>query len=100
MTTDKIPYTHWSYFPDEASARRCAQELADYVIRVHQPEEGAEWLLLAGRDVEVGRLVERHEEVEAIVERHGGQYDGGGVEYLDGQPVVDSALAQPGNDPN
>jgi hypothetical protein len=73
-----ISYTHWAYFPDEASARRCAkQDLGDYVIRIRKCVEGADWLLLAGRDVEIDHMVERHNEVQAIVERHGGFYDGG-----------------------
>ncbi|MFF3547081.1 ribonuclease E inhibitor RraB [Streptomyces platensis] len=93
MTTGVIPYTHWSYFPDEASAQRCAEELADYVTRIRESaaDDGA-WLLLAGRDVEIERLVERHDEVEAIVTRHGGDYDGGETTYLAGEPVADPML--------
>ncbi|WP_329376103.1 ribonuclease E inhibitor RraB [Streptomyces sp. NBC_01483] len=90
--SDVIPYTHWAYFPDEASARGCAEELADYVTRVRKAAEGSEWLLLAGRDVAIDDLVERHGEVEAIVTRHGGHYDGGEATYLDGEPVVDPML--------
>jgi hypothetical protein len=90
---DTIPYTHWAYFPDEASVRACAKELADYVTRVREPaDDDSEWLLLAGRDVEVDRLVERHGEVEAIVVRHGGTYDYGEATYLDGEPTVDPML--------
>lgn len=89
----KIPYTHWAYFPDKASAERCARDLADYVTRVREPLAGSsEWLLLAGRDVEIGHMVERHEEVEAIVERHGGMYDGGESTWLEGTPVADPML--------
>lgn len=93
MTTGMIPYTHWAYFPDEASARRCSEDLADYVTRVMKSvDANLGWLLLAGRDVEVDRLVERHGEVEAIVTRHGGDYDGGEATYLEGQPVADPML--------
>jgi hypothetical protein len=94
MSTDKIPYTHWAYFPDEASARRCANDLQDYVIRIRRSVEGADWLLLAGRDVEIGGMVERHQEVEAIVERHGGLYDGGESTWDPslGKAVVDPLL--------
>ncbi|MEU5742040.1 ribonuclease E inhibitor RraB [Streptomyces tendae] len=93
MTDRMIPYTHWAYFPDEASARACTSDLADYVTRV-QPSaaDDGQWLLLAGRDVPIGRMVERHEEVEAIVIRHGGDYDGGESTWLDGEPVADPML--------
>ncbi|MEV5940294.1 ribonuclease E inhibitor RraB [Streptomyces sp. NPDC051994] len=92
-----IPYTHWAYFPDEASARNCAKDLADYVTRIEQVEDPsqavASWLLLAGRDVEINRLVERHDEVEEIVIHHGGEYDGGEATYNSaGEPVVDPVL--------
>lgn len=92
---DMIPYTHWAYFPDETGAQRCAKELADYVIRIRPPwEEVPEWLLLAGRDVEIDGLVERHNEVQAIVERHGGLYDFGESTHdaASGQAVVDPML--------
>ena len=93
MTERMIPYTHWAYFPDEANTRACASDLADYVTRV-QPSAGGgtQWLLLAGRDVPVNRMVERHEEVEAIVVRHGGVYDGGESSWLNGQPIADPML--------
>lgn len=92
---DMIPYTHWAYFPDEASARRCTEDLADYVTSVRESMSSDDWLLLlAGRDVEVGRTVERHEEVAAIVERHGGVYDGGEVTFsaATGNAVADPLL--------
>lgn len=94
--TNIIPYTHWAYFPGEDSALRCANDLADYVIRIKKAVEGAplEWLLLAGRDVEIGHLVARHDEVAEIVTRHGGQYDGGEATYMGGQPVVDPMLTE------
>ena len=89
----KIPYTHWSYFPDEVSAQRCSRELSDYVTRIREPlDEDAKWLLLAGRDVAIDDMVERHAEVQAIVERHGGQYDGGESTWLNGEPVADPVL--------
>jgi len=91
-----IPYTHWSYFPDEVTARRCAQDLADYITRVREPLPGStDWLLLAGRDVSIDHLIARHREVAAIVERHGGRYDGGEAAYLGtGQPVADPMLIE------
>lgn len=92
MSSNIIPYTHWAYFPDEASARHCAAELADYVTRIRQSHADSQWLLLAGRDVEVDGLVERHGEVAAVVERHGGLYDGGESTWLEGEPVVDPML--------
>jgi hypothetical protein len=94
-----IPYTHWSYFPDQASAQSCADELADYVTRIRETED-SKWLLLAGRDVKASGLIERHAEVEAIVVRHGGDYDGGEATYREGRPVVDPVLTdEPGPHP-
>ena len=89
-----IPYTHWAYFPDEASARHCAEELADYVIRIQEAVDEAPsgWLLLAGRDVEIDLLSQRHEEVAAIVTRHGGMYDGGEATY---NAAAGNAVADP-----
>lgn len=94
-----LPYTHWAYFPDEASARRCAAALPDHVTRVREAEsDPGRWLLLAGRDVQIDRLIERHAEVEAIVERHGGEYDGGEATYGSGVgPVVDPMLTGSGD---
>ncbi|MGF0320695.1 helicase-related protein [Nocardia fluminea] len=99
MPNDVVPYTHWSLFDDESSARACAAELGtDYrtVVRRSQVEDDA-WLLLAGRDVESGRMSARHDEVAEIVARHGGDYDGGEVSYLDTgdglNPTPDPALA-------
>lgn len=97
-----IPYTHWAYFPDETSARRCAEDLADYVTRVNEPIEGVpEWLLLAGRDVAIDDLEQRHEEVAAIVVRHGGTYDGGEVTYnrTTGVAVADPMLVRDADKP-
>lgn len=100
--SNTIPYTHWAYFPDEASAQRCAKDLADYVIRIQEAVDGAplERLLLAGRDVPIDQLVERHKEVAAIVTRHGGQYDGGEATYniATGSAVADPMLIGDGDD--
>ena len=128
MSNSMIPYTHWAYFPDEATARACAEDLQDYVTRIKQvesstadtglcsygevPSTGAgcvklaghtddhdvrpgttnEWLLLAGRDVHIDGMIERHNEVQAIVERHGGLYD-----Y--GESTWDTSLGQAVADP-
>lgn len=91
--TSNIPYTHWAYFPNEASARRCADaDLADYVIRIKKAIHDSQWVLLAGRDVAVDDLEKRHDEVKEIVERHGGQYDYGEATYVDGEAVADPLL--------
>ena len=127
-----IPYTHWAYFPDEATARACSEDLADYVIRIKQVEPSSmdtglcsygqddstgagcvklaghtgdhdvspgttnEWLLLAGRDVgpEDNALIKRHQEVQVIVERHGGLYDYGEftLNAATGEAVADPVL--------
>lgn len=112
MSDNILPYTHWAYFPSEESARTCAEDLPDYVTKVDHPlrerdleyaEEnpgtGTEWLLRAGRDVPVGGLLQRHDEVEAIVTKHGGIYDGGEATYLATEEgltsVPDPALDNP-----
>jgi hypothetical protein len=89
-----IPYTHWAYFPDEAGAQRCSEDLKDYVIRIQKAFEGPEWLLLAGRDVAIDDLIERHDQVRAIVERHGGLYDFGESTHdaSTGEAVADPML--------
>lgn len=92
MTNGIIPYTHWAYFPDKASAQRCAAELADYVVRIRKSHDDSQWLLLAGRDVAIDDMVKRHGEVEAIVTGHGGVYDYGESTWLEGEPVVDPML--------
>src|SRR5919201_123800 len=48
------------------------------------------WLVRAAREVAVDDLIQRHELVEATVERHGGFYDGGETSLLDprtGDPI-------------
>lgn len=97
LGTGTIPYTHWAYFPDEASAERCREDLGDYVTRIQLSVEEPEWLLLAGRDVEIEGLVERHAEVRGIVARHGGYYDGGECTYRAGTPVADPLLVEAGD---
>jgi hypothetical protein len=94
MTDGIIPYTHWAYFTDEASAKACTKDLGDYVTRLRPVPDEQEWLLLAGRDVDVDGLIERHDEVQAIVERHGGLYDFGESTYDvgTGEAVVDPML--------
>jgi hypothetical protein len=89
-----ISYTHWAYFPDRTSAEGCAKDLADYVTRLDEPDPAVarKWRLLAARDVEVTGLDERHREVEAIVTRHGGEYDGGEATYQSGRPVADPMI--------
>ncbi|MBD3004715.1 hypothetical protein [Streptomyces sp. 5-10] len=96
--SDIIPYTHWAYFPDRGSAQVCVSDLQDYVTRIDPPIEGSpQWLLRAGRDVSIDGLLNRHDEVEAIVSRYGGRYDGGEAAHLsvdDGlQPIADPALS-------
>lgn len=94
MTGRMIPYTHWAYFRDETSAKACAAELGDYVTRIKYVPDEQEWLLLAGRDVDVDGLIERHDEVQEIVERHGGLYDFGESTYDvgTGEAVADPML--------
>jgi hypothetical protein len=94
VTVRMIPYTHWAYFPDEVSAKACAKDLGDYVTRLRYIPDEQEWLLLAGRDVAIDDLPERHDAVQAIVERHGGLYDFGESTHdaSTGEAVVDPML--------
>jgi hypothetical protein len=89
---EKIPYTHWAYFSDEASARACAADLPDYITRVNEVAGEHRWLLLAGHDIEVADLPQWHVALEEIVERHGGEYDGGEATFDHGVPVADPML--------
>ncbi|MEV5749862.1 ribonuclease E inhibitor RraB [Actinoallomurus sp. NPDC052308] len=88
-----ISYTHWAYFRDREAAEACRRDLADYVVRIRRSAaDERQWLLLAGRDVEVDRLPERHTEVEEIVLRHGGEYDGGETAY---SPTTGGSVPDP-----
>lgn len=95
------PYTHWMFFPDEASARACAAALPEYRTVVEDPgQPGVEWLLRAEREVPAGGLQARHAEVEAIVVKHGGTYDGGETTFrTTGEPITDPFLGEPGPSP-
>ena len=77
--TNKVPYTHWSYFDERAAAEACAVELDqrfDCLTVVDRDAAGEdEWLLRAARTVTIG--VPWHDEIAEVVERYGGRYDGG-----------------------
>ena len=60
--------THYVYFGDEASARRAASEVEG---EVDEAADGNGWVLKARGHVE--------DEVVAVAERHGGEYDGSEV---------------------
>jgi regulator of ribonuclease activity B len=81
--TDAVPYPHWAYFSDRRSADGCAAELAakfDCRVVVDSFESdsgGTEWLLRAARSMPAEELDGCHKEMQAIVERHGGFFDGG-----------------------
>ena len=81
-----IPYTHWAYFPDLASANTCAVDLNELgcLVRV-DPSQGepSEWVLHASRDIAIPELPARHAEAQAVVERHRGVYDGGESGWMD-----------------
>lgn len=78
---ETIPYTHWAYFTDEAAATACGDELAQRFDALAVVDRSAadsdKWLLRASRPVVRDRLAEAHGEVAALVEAHGGEYDGG-----------------------
>jgi len=84
--TDKLPYTHWAYFTDRSAAEACARELDDRfdcliaVDPAYQAPEYVdlgEWLLRAARTVSLDWPGGWHDEIAEVVERHGGNYDGG-----------------------
>ncbi|HKS45535.1 MAG TPA: hypothetical protein VJT49_10555 [Amycolatopsis sp.] len=82
-----IPYTHWAYFTDEAAAKACGAELSerfDCLIDVELGErvDDKPYLLLAARPVGIGELPERHDEVQIVVQKHGGSYDFGESGWL------------------
>ena len=70
-------YTHWCLFDDEESAKATVADLPGFATRLLWSDAYDRWLLLAYGEGPVTELVERHEDVKAIVERHGGVYDGG-----------------------
>jgi hypothetical protein len=84
-----IPYTHWAYFDSPEQASSCGSELATKeflvdVTSVDSDADGADrWLLRAAKPVPIGHMVARRDQVEAVVERHGGIYDGGESGWLD-----------------
>lgn len=87
--TDTMPYTHWAYFPEQAPAEACGKELTERFNCLSAVDESASttpetplWLLRASRTVTISHLVEAHGEVEAVVESHGGTYDGGESGWL------------------
>lgn len=88
------PYTHWAFFEDELSAQQCAAELSDYRTRINPPNPDCDdYALAAEREVEMDNLPQRHREVEAIVIRHGGEYDGGSMAFgHEGTPIPDPAF--------
>jgi hypothetical protein len=83
------PYTHWALFTSKPKAQECEAELArnGYTVRVDAVEDVIQqkladtdeerWLLRASKPVTLNDLIDRHSEVQMIVERHGGRYDGG-----------------------
>lgn len=90
QSDDLIPYTHWAYFSTRESAQACADELMrnEFLAAVDRaatvtPTRGTEWLMRAAKAVPLDDLIARHDTVEAIVNSHGGSYDGGESGWLD-----------------
>lgn len=101
---DPIPYTHWSYFRDRDAAETCGNELdlrfeclIDIREAVGAGEDGPEpWLLLAGRTVDVDGVSDWYSDVQAVVERHGGNYDFGEAGWsMFGPPRPGAAVETP-----
>lgn len=88
MNDSLIPYTHWSYFTDCGAAEVCGRELDvrfDCLAAVDESEWDGEvsWLLRASRTVSLDWPNGWHDEIEEVVVRHGGFYDGGESGWLD-----------------
>lgn len=79
--TDKVPYTHYAYFAELTPAQECARELGsrfDCLTAVDLAASGDDpWLLRAARTVRLGSPGNWHDEIQEVVERHGGEYDYG-----------------------
>jgi len=84
--TDLIPYTHWAYFDDRAAAEECGAGLDaafNCLSAVDRSYDDTDWLLRAARSVSLDWPNGWHGEIEEVVERHGGRYDGGESGWLD-----------------
>jgi len=83
------PYTHWALFTSRPKAEACQAELAElgFTVTVDLVEDvigqkladtdDERWLLRATRDLTLNDLISGAREVESVVRRHGGRYDGG-----------------------
>jgi hypothetical protein len=78
----EIPYTHWFYFPTEERANDAADELKQHGFLTGVDPREDEWLMRAAKSVDVDDLLDRHDSMEMVAERHGGQYDGGESGWL------------------
>lgn len=75
-------YTHWAYFKNYEQATACKANLPDYVVRIEGPTDyRTDWLLRAGHDAPEGFPKGWSDEIESIVSRHGGEYDGGEMTF-------------------
>jgi hypothetical protein len=86
-----VTYTHYAYFSDRSSAEQCARELtADWFVCEVKPNSDPtlQFAVRAIREVDTERLAQRHGEVEALVQRYGGEYGGG----LVSAPGVDQII--------
>lgn len=75
----EVEYTHWAYFRDEGQARKAAVALNStfgYDATVAVADDG-EFLVRGTGTIAVDGLPARHAEVAPVIERHGGEYDGG-----------------------
>jgi len=77
------PVEFFLYFPTEEAAGRAQSRLADrgFTVEVEQAEQGPDWVALARRLMvpTEAELVQIREELNALAEREGGQYDGWGT---------------------
>lgn len=101
MNTNLIPYTHWSYFTDRAAAESCGRELDvrfDCLAVVDRSYDDTQWLLRASRTVSLDWPGGWHGEIEEVVVRHGGFYDGGESGWLDTTTGKYVEMAEGGGD--
>jgi hypothetical protein len=90
-----MQYTHWAYFALPEQAKACAAELRETftartrIEQVEPPTLPAErWLLRAMTVFPHDELIHQHNDVEAVVKRHQGSYDGGEAGGFDAETGV------------
>jgi hypothetical protein len=85
--THPVQYEHFAYFRDLEAAGRAVPDLralgcAVVINFAVESVAGHDFILVATRDEDLdGDWVGQHQEVQDVIERHGGTYDGGGTAF-------------------